>query len=341
MPLAGHAPAAGRKPRVHLVNPMLNPSGGSEWRTISLYRQLEPAADVRIWHFREAPSDAFSNVRLSRIDTRKLSFPRGGTLVFVGVYFNISHWIRLARPRRVILTYNTPDAERLAAKVDLIRKTCGLEPEIVFCSRELAEQVPYKGVVELSLVDLDAFTPSDRSGRTGFRLGRLSRDAPEKHHPEDMTLYAELAQQGCEVDILGATVEMQTAPLATSSANVHMRPLGSVKAPEFLHGLDCFFYRTSPLWAEPWGRVIIEAMASGLPVVTDRTSGASSVIEHGRNGLLFDTTQEAFDLVMRLKTDSALRESLGKAARETAENLLSAGVRAQVQAFYLHPRAPS
>ncbi|MFK4871848.1 glycosyltransferase family 4 protein [Novosphingobium sp. ZW T3_23] len=326
-------------PRIHLVNPMLNPSGGSEWRTVSLYRQLEPSADVTVWHFREAPSQAFAGVRMSGIDTRRLSFPRGGTLVFVGVYFNIGHWIRLARPRRVILTYNTPDAERLAERVDLIRKACGLEPEIVFCSKELADQVPYRGIVEPSLVDLDAFVPRDRSGRDGLRVGRLSRDAPEKHHPEDMALYARLAEEGCEIDVLGATIAMQEASFDTG--NVHMRAIGSVKAPEFLGNLDCFFYRTSPLWPEPWGRVIIEAMASGLPVVTDRTSGASSVIENGLNGLLFDTTEEAYDLIMRLKADAALRQTLGEAARQTAESLLSDEVRAGVQAFYLQPTAPS
>ena len=328
-----------RKPQVHLVNPMLNPSGGSEWRTVSLYRQLQPSADVKIWHFREAPSEAFSGISLAKIDTRRLSFPRGGTLVFVGVYFNISHWIRLARPRRVILTYNTPDAERLAARVELIRKTCGIEPEIVFCSRELAAQVPFRGIVEPSLVDLDAFAPTDRTGRDSFRIGRLSRDAPEKHHPVDMALYARLAEQGCEIDVLGATAEMRAAGLAPEQ--VHMRAIGSVKAPVFLQGLDCFFYRTAPEWPEPWGRVIIEAMASGLSVVTDRTSGASSVIEHGRNGLLFDTTEEAFELLMRLKDDPALRQSLGQAARSTAESLLSDEVRAQVQAFYLQPDAPT
>ncbi len=321
------------------MNPMLNPSGGSEWRTVSLYRQLQSAAEVRIWHFRGAPSEAFSGFDLSRIDTLRLAFPRGGTLVFVGVYFNISHWIRLARPERVILTYNTPDAKRLTARVDLIRRTCGLEPEIVFCSKELASQVPFRGTVEPSLVDLDAFTPADRSGRTTFRVGRLSRDAPEKHHPEDMQLYERLAEQGCEVDVLGATSEMQAN--APRPGLIHMRPLGSCAAPAFLHDLDCFFYRTSPQWAEPWGRVIIEAMASGLPVVTDRTSGASSVIEHGRNGLLFDTTEEAFDLIMKLARDPALRRSLGQAGRVTAEDLLSVDVRARLEAFYLDPAASS
>ncbi|OYW77337.1 MAG: hypothetical protein B7Z37_04640 [Verrucomicrobia bacterium 12-59-8] len=40
--------------------------------------------------------------------------------------------------------------------------------------------------------------------------------------------------------------------------------------------------------AEPFGIVILEAWAAGTPVVSSRTSGASSLITHGETGLLFD-----------------------------------------------------
>ena len=40
--------------------------------------------------------------------------------------------------------------------------------------------------------------------------------------------------------------------------------------------------------AEPFGIVILEAWAAGTPVLSSRTSGASSLIEHGRTGLLYD-----------------------------------------------------
>jgi alpha-maltose-1-phosphate synthase len=40
--------------------------------------------------------------------------------------------------------------------------------------------------------------------------------------------------------------------------------------------------------AEPFGLVILESWASGTPVLSTRTSGAASLIEHGRTGWLFD-----------------------------------------------------
>lgn len=39
---------------------------------------------------------------------------------------------------------------------------------------------------------------------------------------------------------------------------------------------------------EPWGLVINEAMASGLPVICSRTTGAAELVEEGVNGFLFD-----------------------------------------------------
>ena len=45
--------------------------------------------------------------------------------------------------------------------------------------------------------------------------------------------------------------------------------------------------------AEPFGIVILEAWAAGTPVLSSRTSGAASLIEHGRTGLLYDLDQIA------------------------------------------------
>jgi alpha-maltose-1-phosphate synthase len=43
-----------------------------------------------------------------------------------------------------------------------------------------------------------------------------------------------------------------------------------------------------PSISEPFGLVILESWASGTPVISSRTSGASELIQHGDNGWLFD-----------------------------------------------------
>ena len=103
----------------------------------------------------------------------------------------------------------------------------------------------------------------------------------------------------------------------------------------FLQGLDCFFYRTSETFVEPSGRVITEAMACGLPIVCHKRGGYVEWIEDGQNGFLFDTQQEALEILLKLKEDPALREKVGRAARQTAEELFSRDVRSEIIEFYL------
>jgi len=50
-------------------------------------------------------------------------------------------------------------------------------------------------------------------------------------------------------------------------AGIEILPANAVAAAPFLQGLDCFTYRTHPCFPEAWGRVVLEAMAAGLPVV--------------------------------------------------------------------------
>jgi len=70
--------------------------------------------------------------------------------------------------------------------------------------------------------------------------------------------------------------------------------------------------------SETFGLVILEAWAAGTPAVSSRTSGASALIEHGRNGWLFDLDQPAtFHEVMRTAlTDEPKRAAAVAAGRE-------------------------
>lgn len=77
-----------------------------------------------------------------------------------------------------------------------------------------------------------------------------------------------------------------------------------------------------PTIYEPYGMVISEAMASGLPVVTSRVAGAAELIEHGRSGWLtadpWDPDQIA-DGLRILAADPDLRLRMGDAARSRIE----------------------
>lgn len=55
-------------------------------------------------------------------------------------------------------------------------------------------------------------------------------------------------------------------------------------------------------WPEPFGLVMIEAMACGTPVVAFRRGSVSEVIEHGVSGFIVDNEAEAVDAVKRIGT---------------------------------------
>lgn len=81
---------------------------------------------------------------------------------------------------------------------------------------------------------------------------------------------------------------------------------------------DVFFF---PSIYEPFGLVILEAMACGLPCLVSGNAGATELITNRENGLvlqnIFEPELMAQDLEPFLK-DSSLREKMGQAARETA-----------------------
>lgn len=68
--------------------------------------------------------------------------------------------------------------------------------------------------------------------------------------------------------------------------------------------------------------VLVEAMATGLPVVTTSAGGITELVQHGTNGLVAPTgrVQPIAELLTTLLTDRELRGRLGAAARETVES---------------------
>jgi glycosyltransferase involved in cell wall biosynthesis len=89
---------------------------------------------------------------------------------------------------------------------------------------------------------------------------------------------------------------------------------------ELMRGADCFIF---PTHYEPFGLVITEAMASGLPVITTQQAGAACVITDGHDGLIVPNGNEVDYLLNAVTTlkDSDERKKLGIAARLTAERL--------------------
>lgn len=120
----------------------------------------------------------------------------------------------------------------------------------------------------LNIIDVDEWKRDNRPGPSEkIRIGRHSRDQYVKWpaSKEDLRqIYPNDPRY--EIHVLGGA----TAPrrvLGRLPANWRVMPFGAMHPKEFLATLDVFVYFTHPEWVESFGRVIIEAMAVGVPVI--------------------------------------------------------------------------
>ncbi|MCW6529633.1 glycosyltransferase family 4 protein [Sphingomonas lycopersici] len=81
--------------------------------------------------------------------------------------------------------------------------------------------------------------------------------------------------------------------------------------------MDVFF---NPSVTETFGNVTTEAMASAVPVVAARATGAVDLVEDGVNGFLVPPRDVAAyaDAIARIVADPALREAMGEAGHRKA-----------------------
>lgn len=89
------------------------------------------------------------------------------------------------------------------------------------------------------------------------------------------------------------------------------------KIADYLHAADVF---CRPSISEGFGNVFIEAMASGLPVVSTNVGGLSDFMRDGQNVLVVppEHPDELANALNKLRLDAELREKLKKGGFETA-----------------------
>jgi glycosyltransferase involved in cell wall biosynthesis len=139
--------------------------------------------------------------------------------------------------------------------------------------------------------------------------GRIS----SARHPE---LFARVARRLAGRDLrfvwLGggepdAQHELERAGVQVSGWLPHSRLL------ELLADLDIY---VQPSRWEGLPVAVMEAMATGLPVVATDIVGNRDLVRHGRTGWLAASEDELVDAVSLLADDASLRMSFGRAARE-------------------------
>ena len=96
---------------------------------------------------------------------------------------------------------------------------------------------------------------------------------------------------------------------------------------------DAFVF---PTIYEPFGNVHLEALASGLPVITTKNSGASEVIEQGRNGFVVKAPEDIRAIAegMQKLLDRDLLRAMAGEARRTAEKFTFERYTGEIMGLY-------
>ncbi len=305
-------------PRIRLINPMWNAAGGSEWRTRELFHLLGGGARVSVHADGSVAATFARELPIEPLDASAAAEMHGDTVIIVGTYFPLGDWLEALHPGRLIVIHNVFDPRLLRRTLARINAAEKGPAELVYTSRLVALAAGLSGIIHHSPIDLERFVPDRARPDRPWTIGRLSRDVAQKHHPEDPALYQSLLDAGIAVRLMGATV---IGEALAPQPRLAVLPAGAVDALEFLRSLDAFIFRTDPCWLEPFGRVVVEALACGLPVVACRSGGHCEYLEHEHNALLFSTTTEAQAQLLRLRDDAGLRERLGNAGRRSVETL--------------------
>jgi glycosyltransferase involved in cell wall biosynthesis len=179
--------------------------------------------------------------------------------------------------------------------------------------------------VILNGVDLQEFSPGFAERRQldlpeRVPLALFVGDIRTNRKNLDTVLSALISVPELHLAVVGATERSPYPQLATKlglGGRVHF--LGYRRdVSEIMKAVDLFVF---PSRYEPFGMVVSEAMAAGLPVITTSTSGASEIITPGCGVVLSDSedTSALAEALRLLANNEALRKRMGQTGRAIAE----------------------
>jgi glycosyltransferase involved in cell wall biosynthesis len=200
--------------------------------------------------------------------------------------------------------------------------------KLIFCISHYVRQqlVPFFDPQKLDVLpnfaeEIAAPAPVDLPERFVLYVGRLEENKGPQLLPEI------ISASGVRWPLLliGEGSLKETLMQEFTKQEVDARFLGYREYPEMLQVLArCESVLFPSTWAEPLGRVLIEAAMLGKAAVAfSHPGGHLDIVENERTGLLADTPESFAKAVTRLASDDSLRQRLGTEARARYERLFS------------------
>ncbi len=171
--------------------------------------------------------------------------------------------------------------------------------------REPLPWINWQGTVYHGLPE-DLYTYREAPGKYLAFLGRIS---PEKRVDRAIQIAQRIGMPiriAAKVDTVDkAYFEQVIEPLLKDPLTEYVGEVGEGEKDEFLGNAYALL---SPIdWPEPFGLVMIEAMACGTPIVAYRNGSVPEVVEEGVTGFICEGLEDAARAVERVPTLSRKR----------------------------------
>lgn len=172
-------------------------------------------------------------------------------------------------------------------------------------------------------VDISKFYRKNHVTKNNITLINVGRFSPQKNHELLIRCYKKLIEKYANLKLvligegeLKGNIEKQVRDNKIQDSVLFTGNVSNVE--DYLAEADVFLM-TSDYEGLPLS--VIEAMASGLPIVSTKAGGVVDLISDKENGLLVDVGNEAeiIKAVSRLLSDEETRRRMGEKSQELAK----------------------
>ena len=162
--------------------------------------------------------------------------------------------------------------------------------------------------------------PSPKEGISPFSVASRQRKGWTQQLRLPSELDSHFASPPRSILPTGAISRSAIAPLLRSSNRAeYVGEIDETEKESFLGGALAVLFPID--WPEPFGLVMIEAMACGTPVIAFNRGSVSEVIEHGVTGFIVESVDEAVEAAKQAATLDRTRIRATFERRFTAETM--------------------
>jgi glycosyltransferase involved in cell wall biosynthesis len=175
---------------------------------------------------------------------------------------------------------------------------------------------PKRSIVIPNWVDVSRTQCYSRAFHNPIHLGMLGQIAPHKGH-DDAVEALRILGDGYRLFIGGEGEKSYLDSLKRSGSGLPMEFIGFVDRERFFATIDLLLV---PSWEEPFGLVILEAMACGVPVIATAAGGPLEIIRPDVDGILIPPrSPQAIADAVRVLRNEQRRNTMIWSARERVE----------------------